>query len=379
MPVTRVAASPDAIAIMLPVSVDATPEPVRSFLRSRAEQVLAAALDSRPADRDSDAAGSIDSEYVCLESLRAGADRGEESKQSPPVLPRDVESAKRAARRAGVREPGSLPWKLMEHYDALVRAWRANDEAGVVRASGAVCRLALQAALPFNTVCAVGDEQAGALSENASTSLLAEDRSVAARLQAGLMRRLRAQLAYEVRVFPERYELLGDPFKEVCETAWRANEAVGDLIRADRAALDALRISDADSFSVRSDAYYLLLSKSAGGVIRTRLEDGALLAAKLLGTAWYEAGRPSIPLVPAEVAKVEASSGDEEVQSVPEALVGSRNSDKYHRAGCPHVRRIREENLVRFDSIEDAENAGRKPCSVCRPDEAPSPSDGKSK
>lgn len=48
-------------------------------------------------------------------------------------------------------------------------------------------------------------------------------------------------------------------------------------------------------------------------------------------------------------------------------VVGSRNSDVYHRPSCHHARRIHDENLVSFPSEAAAREAGRRACRTCRP------------
>lgn len=47
--------------------------------------------------------------------------------------------------------------------------------------------------------------------------------------------------------------------------------------------------------------------------------------------------------------------------SIQGKFVGSVNSDLYHHSDCPLGRRIKEENQVWFDTVEDAEDAGYKP------------------
>ena len=46
---------------------------------------------------------------------------------------------------------------------------------------------------------------------------------------------------------------------------------------------------------------------------------------------------------------------------------GSKNSNKYHRATCYWVSRIKPGNLVGFRSAEEATQMGYVPCKVCRP------------
>ncbi|MBO8461289.1 MAG: hypothetical protein IAA85_00980 [Firmicutes bacterium] len=47
--------------------------------------------------------------------------------------------------------------------------------------------------------------------------------------------------------------------------------------------------------------------------------------------------------------------------------VGSVNSDIYHYPNCRAARRINDNNLVSFDSVKEALDAGYKPCSICKP------------
>ena len=47
--------------------------------------------------------------------------------------------------------------------------------------------------------------------------------------------------------------------------------------------------------------------------------------------------------------------------------VGSKNSDVYHYPSCHYVDRINPENLIYFDTPEDAIAAGYRPCKACKP------------
>lgn len=58
-------------------------------------------------------------------------------------------------------------------------------------------------------------------------------------------------------------------------------------------------------------------------------------------------------------------SGSQNETSISYFYVGSINSDKFHLPSCRYAQNIREENLVRYDTVEDAEKDGRTPCSVC--------------
>ena len=47
--------------------------------------------------------------------------------------------------------------------------------------------------------------------------------------------------------------------------------------------------------------------------------------------------------------------------------VASVNSDKYYRLTCDYAENILEENRVYYETAADAEDAGKHPCSACRP------------
>ena len=47
--------------------------------------------------------------------------------------------------------------------------------------------------------------------------------------------------------------------------------------------------------------------------------------------------------------------------------VASRKAKKYHRPSCQYAAKIKDENLVTFDSAEQAQAAGYAPCGACKP------------
>ncbi|HSP86901.1 MAG TPA: Ada metal-binding domain-containing protein [Ignavibacteriaceae bacterium] len=48
-------------------------------------------------------------------------------------------------------------------------------------------------------------------------------------------------------------------------------------------------------------------------------------------------------------------------------FVGSIKSDKYHYTWCRWAQKIKESNLVTFDSVKEATDAGYIACKVCKP------------
>lgn len=58
------------------------------------------------------------------------------------------------------------------------------------------------------------------------------------------------------------------------------------------------------------------------------------------------------------------------VTSAPSAqyrYVGSVDSNKYHDPSCRYAKKILPENLIGWDSVQDAQAAGYQPCGTCRP------------
>ena len=50
-------------------------------------------------------------------------------------------------------------------------------------------------------------------------------------------------------------------------------------------------------------------------------------------------------------------------------FVGSKNSDKYHYCNCTWAKKIKTENLLCFQGVEEAKADGYVPCKVCNPPE----------
>jgi len=46
----------------------------------------------------------------------------------------------------------------------------------------------------------------------------------------------------------------------------------------------------------------------------------------------------------------------------------SKKSEVFHKMTCKHVATIKEENLIHFHSLGEAQASGRKGCKNCKPD-----------
>jgi hypothetical protein len=64
------------------------------------------------------------------------------------------------------------------------------------------------------------------------------------------------------------------------------------------------------------------------------------------------------------VKSLQASSSSQEDRG---KLVGSITSKKYHRPDCRYALKIKSDNRIYFQSLEDAEGQGYLPCKVCNP------------
>ncbi len=50
-----------------------------------------------------------------------------------------------------------------------------------------------------------------------------------------------------------------------------------------------------------------------------------------------------------------------------EGYVASRNAQVFHRADCKSAATISEKNLVRYNTRDEAIQAGKRPCGECGP------------
>lgn len=103
----------------------------------------------------------------------------------------------------------------------------------------------------------------------------------------------------------------------------------------------------------------------------------------LVGMASFGLGRLSVLWIPKEPITIESENidsgmlkeGYQEQESKKEQaniisapngqFVGSKNGTSYHFPWCPGAQKIKEENKIRFQTREEAENRGYKPAGNC--------------
>jgi len=293
-------------------------------------------------------------------------------------FPQDIRAAQRLFEQHGEHGGGTLPWALRDRYLATVRAFRGGDSGTILREAGMLVRLATDAALPFNTTFDRDGETGGNLHWPAggSKSDEAVHQTVRHRCQIALINRLQGRFRYEVRVSPDRSRVVTDPLGEVFDVLLRAHDAIEALLRIDAEILLKLNVADRPSFMATYGSYYAELAEEASWIMEARLEDGALLAANLIMTAWAEVGKPSpdtFTTAPDAAQGHPSSPGSTETKPEQaghdaEFFVASRDSKIYHRSTCYHAKRISAGNRITFKSRPEAEASGRKPCKSCLPE-----------
>ena len=82
--------------------------------------------------------------------------------------------------------------------------------------------------------------------------------------------------------------------------------------------------------------------------------------------------RDAPPLTPAPEAATPEPTATLEPTPAPDTVVestyvASRKAKKYHRPSCQYAAKIKDENLVSFDSAAQAQAAGYAPCGACKP------------
>jgi hypothetical protein len=373
--------TPGPYILALDASLPLLPEALEEFFRQHRDSVQQRLIilvdpDNGRAERDLPPNAC----FVKLDIARKNPDAPPDER-SARSFPSQRQAAVKHFAAAKERDGGVLPWQLQEEVGRLTAAFRRGEPTEIVRRAAHVLHLSCDASMPFNTTWdswgLAGGGETWAVERGSAAEV---HRTPRGRCQCALIEVQRERFAHEVRIAPARARPMRDPLEETFAVLFRAHESLAILKDADAALRDVLGISDRRSFLVVHDAYYQGLMDRAGWVIEARIEDGALLAARLWSYAWTEAGMPPpglfVAAAPAGSADMdegdpgsEAGAGESTAPSAAttDEFVGSRNSTVFHRAACQHVNRISAGNRVWFPSAEEAVRSGRKPCKVCLP------------
>ncbi len=364
--------NPTAHDIAVSAAVAILPDPLGSFFESnQAELTEYAGGARRTADSKHGPRDRAEWHYLMLDVGAVGTDWAARH-AAAREFPIHRAAARTLFEQHGITAGGKLPWVLKDHHHDLVRAFERGDEQAVLREAGVTLGLAVDAALPFNSTADQDGVQEGHLKWEASGASpeAGRHRTPRQRLQGELLRRFKMRLEYEVRVWPARIGRIDRPTEAAFEVLRESHACLADLLAIDAESVARAGATDAHSFLAASNCYYDRLGKFALPIMESRLEAAALLGAGLVRSAWEAANRPDWP--PRQV-EPQAESA-QPAPSPAVQYIGSRNSLVVHRAGCPHVARIKPENRIVFRTFAEASAAGRIPCKVCKPD-APEPPD----
>jgi hypothetical protein len=175
---------------------------------------------------------------------------------------------------------------------------------------------------------------------------------------------LKKRLEYEVRVAPHRLSPVKNALDATFEVLQESYRSADELLAIDAEVGVEVGVRGSDAMPAARESLADRLAERAAPILETRIEAGALLAARLIASAWSEAGKPEFrPLAPVAAAPIPLPT-----PAGATVFVGSRNSTVYHRADCSHAARIKPENRVTYESVEKAKAASRTPCKTCKPD-----------
>ncbi len=363
--------TPELYRVVCDVAVDALPRPLQAFYRNHRDALHRTASSMEPIAKQSGAPQSRLAQYSAATGHYVWLDA-----EVPPDADSEARLAAASAFRHASTTPsansakhpnnrnGTLPWALDETFHTLVDAFRAKDDAALISTTGVLIHLAVDAATPAQvTAWGRGERHRQAQARFAEAAATHTYR-----------------LVHEVRVSPLRFRIASDAFEEVFEVLIATHRAaVVDfaplLARDDRGGDESHRTEDARHAS-HSAGYDDVWPR----LLEHRLEAGALLAARLIGTAWTQADLPQLPTSTERTAVTIAANAAQttKAETKPEAsppgpILGARTSKVFHRQDCSHARRISPANIVTFATPEEAIRAGRKACRTCKPKAAPPP------
>lgn len=310
-------------------ALSALPVPIRPYFESRLEQIR---LFISSTDKNSPL-----SHYVLLD-VSANIEDWDDRVKAARQFPHQQKIANNFFRENRLHErTGQLPWVILEHFDELTQAFQTGDENKITARTASLLHFATDACWPMNTTIHRFESnspiQSPSLSRIYLESALAFDS-------------LREQLSYEVRVSPHRYRILSNPTDAV----------FNELLSSFSTLIEIERIAKNNWTDDR-----------IAQIFEQRLESAAVLAVRLIGTAWENASKPTLgERVHPVTQSISSIPGTLTTNTPTQVLMGSKNSGIVHRITCRHAKRIKSANIIRFTSFDEALRAGRKGCKTCK-------------
>lgn len=352
------------ISVVLNTSVSALPDGLRTFLESQRECLLSLSIgkECRVGDETLVNRYESHSHYIMLDAA-AKEHSGKARLEAAQVFPMEAKQAKKLFTLVGIKG-GDLPWALLAAQRELVGAMKKVDAPKVLLATASIFRLSAAAALPFNTTTDRDGSKGGIVLSDLPKEVPTDLSTPRGRCQGLTLNSLAPRLLYEVRIWPARVTTINDPGTEIRRVILESHLALHKLLWVDQEALRQFRLSEASSASFRWRDYEAAMLDRTGSLWEQQLESSALLAGRLLLTAWEEGGAPELA--------DDSKAGKDEKPPLGESTgaddyVASRQSTIFHSPNCPHVKRIHPKNLTRFGDFKAAAATGRAPCRTCKP------------
>ena len=343
--------SPVVYRIAVPVALAALPTEMRPFFESHSAAIASAT-------QTVITTGGRNAHTLPLDCA-ATQSNADPRRVAARQFPRDRDAAIEQLRRCGHDIDGEpLPWVVKNKQDSLVESLRRGEPQAIVRDAAALLHCSIDAALPFN---ATDDRWADAKSA-VHDDRDSEPQSLRTRFQWKVPEQMRDRYLFEARVDPNRVRSVDNVIEAVFDALATAHEGALALEASDR---DIAAMAS----GTRTVKPIVALNERSAPIIETQIEAGALLGARLIYSAWLEAGKPELQTVAAAPVAEAATKPTSPATSVSNTapFVGSRSSKIFHRAGCSHAARIKPENRVYFDTTEQALRQGRTPCKTCKP------------
>ena len=377
LPLSALGTGLEAQRIIARKAVELLPEPIAPMLRQHLDDLQERVVepdtvwtrDKNTRDRRlwHRVAMDVDAEEQTKDARMAAAAR----------FPTDQTAAKRLYSRLNQRGGnGVLIWVIDDLYSQLVTAFREGTESDIVRTAGYLIHFAAKASGPFNATANYDGKLTGNL--HLGRVRLGHPhyahRNVAARFGGELVRRNRGRYSDAITVSAGDYEPVDEPITRTRAVLLASLSVLDETIQADAQTIEFMQITDGKALVDRADEYYPLLDERCGDICVERLGHGAVFAANLVGGAWSAAGKPSVEQIRSRNRPVPppAAATTAETPTPPAApkrgnFVGSRHSNIYHYPNCTFAKQIAPDNLVVFESVEEAKTQGRRACRVCKP------------
>lgn len=357
--------SENAVGVVLNTCVTALPDGLRSFFEAQRDCLwsLSVGKECRVGDETLVANYKSRAHYIMLD---IGAEETSEGARvaAARAFPTEARQARKLFKRMNVKG-GTLPWALLASQRKLVGSMKKADAGEVLLAAASVIRLCASAAMPFNTTVDRDGTEGGKFLLELPKDVAADYSTPSRRCQRMILDRLTPRLLYESRLSPDRVTAVKDPAVAIRSLLLESHLAVYELRRADREVLRQIGAFDSKGVAPNWDDYAVAMMARTDSLWEQRLESGALLAAKLLLTAWENGGSPQleVSLDTKETEKAPVAAADE-----AGGYVASRRSTVFHKPNCPHVKRIHQKNRTGFGTFKEAAGTGRTPCRSCKPE-----------